>query len=145
VVDETHHLLPASLAAGELLPLGNGQSALHITARPNLVAPAVLQKTSLLVAIGEQAQALIEEFCQASGVTTPPMDPMRLEAGEALAWRPRVAGAHATDDGPFRLNIATAVKPAMCRPVVRATRARRVWRALGRYRRSGPQARPTEM
>jgi HAD superfamily hydrolase (TIGR01484 family) len=122
VVDETHHLLPASLAAGELLALGSGQSVLHITARPSLVAPAVLQKTSLLVAIGEQPQALIEEFCQVNGVTAPPMEPIRLEAGEALAWRPRVAGAHANatsadcaDAGPFRLNIATAAKPGSVR------------------------------
>lgn len=111
VVDETHHLLPASLAAGELLPLGNGQSVLHITAGPNLVAPEVLQKASLLVAIGEQPQALIEEFCQARGVTPPPMESMRFEAGEALAWRPRVTSAHVANGRPFRLNIASVAKP----------------------------------
>jgi hypothetical protein len=66
----------------------------------------MLQATSLFVAIGPNAQALIEEFCQVSGIAAPAMESMRLEAGEALAWRPRVADAR-----PFRLNIAAAAKP----------------------------------
>ncbi|MDB6092004.1 MAG: yhaX [Gammaproteobacteria bacterium] len=103
VVDETHHLMPASCPAGELLPLGNGHSVLHITVRPNFVPPEVLERTTLLVAIGEEWRSMIEEFCQVSGITLPPIEAMRLEAGEALAWRPRVAGAR-----PFRLNIAVA-------------------------------------
>lgn len=102
-IDETQHLLPAhgACASGELLAMGNGGSVLHITERPALVAREVLRATSLFLAIGTTAQALLEEFCRAGGVSVPAMKPTRLNSGEALAWRPAAANAR-----PFRLNIA---------------------------------------
>lgn len=99
-IDETQHLLPAHGASGELLAMGNGGSVLHITERPALVAREVLRATSLFLAIGTTAQALLEEFCRAGGVSVPATKPTRLNSGEALAWRPAVADAR-----PFRLNI----------------------------------------
>ncbi len=115
VIDETHHLLPANLAAGELLPVGNGQSVLHITVRPNLVPPEVLRATSLLIALGEQPQALVEEFCRMSGVMSPPMTALRLEPGEVLAWQPGSVAAR-----PFRLNITAAAPGPAARTVTGA-------------------------
>jgi hydroxymethylpyrimidine pyrophosphatase-like HAD family hydrolase len=103
VIDETHHLPPASCAYGELLPLGNGQSVLQITVRPSLVAPEALRAATLFIAIGATARPLLEEFCRASAIQLPPLESTGLEAGEALAWRPHVANAR-----PFRLNIAAA-------------------------------------
>jgi hypothetical protein len=111
VVDETHHLLPAGRASGDLLPLGNGQSVLHITVRPSLVAPEVLRSTTLLVAIGPTAQSLVAEFCRASGVAPPPLDSLHPGPGEALVWRPGVASAQAANARPLRLNIATSAVP----------------------------------
>lgn len=101
VIDETQDLLPAKGTASEVLALGAGDSVLHITARPALVAREVLSATSLFIAMGASGQALLEEFCQASGITAPVTKLSLASSGAALAWRPRVANAQ-----PFRLNIA---------------------------------------
>jgi hydroxymethylpyrimidine pyrophosphatase-like HAD family hydrolase len=100
-VDETHHLLPANSASGDLLPLGDGESVLHITERPTLVTREVLQETSLFVALGAKAQTLLDEFCQVRGLGRPETRFTTLRDGEALAWWPAEANAQ-----PFRLNIA---------------------------------------
>jgi len=106
VIDETQDLLPADSTATDLLPLGAGDSVLHITTRPGLVAREVLRATTLFIALGTSAQALLEEFCQASGVTPPAT---KLSAGSddtALAWRPGSANAQPGMGQPFRINIA---------------------------------------
>jgi len=100
-IDETHHLLPAKDAPGELLPMGDGESVLHITERPALVAREVVRATTLFIGIGAQAQALLDEFCQVRGVARPDTKFAPLKKNEALMWRP---GPNAQ---PFRLNIAS--------------------------------------
>lgn len=106
-IDETHHLLPANGASGELLPMGAGESVLHITERPSLVAREVVRATTLLMAIGAEAQTLLEEFCQVRGIARPDNPFAPLNKNEALLWRP---GAHAQ---PFRLNIASPQRDAV--------------------------------
>jgi HAD superfamily hydrolase (TIGR01484 family) len=106
VVDETQHLVPANGAAGkERLPIGNGQSVLHIAERPALVARRVLRATSLFIALGTAAPALLAEFSQVSGQARPETQ-VTLDEGAALAWRPGEPNAQ-----PFRLNTATPQHP----------------------------------
>jgi hydroxymethylpyrimidine pyrophosphatase-like HAD family hydrolase len=102
VVDETHDFLPANDAsgAGELLALGDAESVLHITERPNLVTPEVLRATSLFIALGGSPQTLLDEFCQVSGLERPVTGFAPPKNGAALAWRPA-----SRDARPFRLNI----------------------------------------
>jgi hydroxymethylpyrimidine pyrophosphatase-like HAD family hydrolase len=100
-VDETHHLLPANDTSGDLLLLGDGESVLHITEHPTLIAREVLRATSLFVALGSKAQTLLDEFCQAGGLSRPETGFTTLGEGEALAWWPAKANAQ-----PLRLNIA---------------------------------------
>jgi hypothetical protein len=100
-IDETQELLPADGSSSEVLPLGAGDSVLHITPRPALVAGEVLRATSLVIALGASGQALLEEFCQVSGVTAPATRLPPVSEGAALAWRPTSPNAQ-----PFRLNIA---------------------------------------
>ena len=104
-VDETHHLLPANDAATESIPLGNGESVLHITESPRLVAREVLDATSLFIAIGARGQSLLEEFCEVSGVTPPARQVAALDATAALVWRPKLPDAQ-----PFRLNTVARQK-----------------------------------
>jgi HAD superfamily hydrolase (TIGR01484 family) len=102
-IDDIAALLPTGDAATGVLPLGAGDSVLHITTRPALVAREVLRSTSLFIAMGVSMHALLEEFCQVSGVSAPPAPALfSTSDGAALAWRPKVAGAK-----PFRFNIAT--------------------------------------
>jgi hydroxymethylpyrimidine pyrophosphatase-like HAD family hydrolase len=81
------------------------RGTLYVTDRPGLMAAPVLAGIDLVVATGINPQGMIEEFCQVSGAAVPRMDPVRLQPGEALAWRPRLG--HCT---PFRLR--TAPSPA---------------------------------
>ena len=101
-VDEAHHLLSGNGTSEAVLPAANGESVLHITARPALLPPELLRSTSLFIAIGPTAHELLEEFSQASGIGHAATKLTGLQAGEALAWRPRARGAQ-----PFRLNIGT--------------------------------------
>ena len=100
-IDESHHLLPANGASSELLPMGEGESVLHITERPALVAREVVKATTLFMAIGAAAQTLLEEFCQVRGIARPDGQLAPLKKNQALLWRP---GPNAQ---PFRLNIAS--------------------------------------
>jgi len=100
-IDDIAALLPTGDAKTGVLPLGAGDSVLHITTRPALVAREVLRSTSLVIAIGASRLALLEEFCQVSGINPPATQLAPSSDGAALAWRPKVAGAK-----PFRLNIA---------------------------------------
>jgi HAD superfamily hydrolase (TIGR01484 family) len=102
---ETQDLLPAQATASDILALGGGDSVLHITTRPALVASEVLRTTSLFIALGPSGQALLQEFCQASGMT-PPAARLPVTASDgaaALAWRPKGPNGRL-----FRLNIATS-------------------------------------
>lgn len=101
VIDDLAALLPTGDAATGVLPLGAGDSVLHMTTRPTRVAREVLRSTSLFIAVGASRHALLEEFCQVSGVHPPATQPPSSSEGDALAWRPRMAGAK-----PFRLNTA---------------------------------------
>jgi hydroxymethylpyrimidine pyrophosphatase-like HAD family hydrolase len=117
VIDESHHLLPANGTRGELLPMSEGESVLHITERPALVAREVVRATTLFMAIGAEAQALLEEFCQVRGIARPASAASPLRKNQALLWRP------GSDVQPFRLNIAPRQRDAvavMPPPVVEA-------------------------
>jgi hypothetical protein len=93
-IDETQDLLPADGTASDVLPIGTGDSVLHITPRPALVAREVLRATTLVIALGASGQALLEEFCQVSGVTPPATRLPPVSEGAALAWRPERSGGN---------------------------------------------------
>jgi hypothetical protein len=96
IVDETHHLLPASWnAAAQLVP-----QELHgmmlITVHPDHVLDAVLQAVDVIVVVGPGAQETIATFSRTLGQDPPPVPPDRLGAGEAIAWWRR------SGEPPFR-------------------------------------------
>ena len=88
VVDEAHHLMPATWTpAPQALPQRPG-GMLFITVHPELLAPVVLQAVDLLLAVGATPEKTVEGYCKAVGKTPPPLKPLELATGEALAWRP---------------------------------------------------------
>lgn len=86
LVDEAHHLLPASwvpaLAAlpGQLEQLG------LITVHPDQVSPAVLQAVNTVVAVGPTPQSTLQEFAAAVGEAAPTV-PTSPEPGQVTVWR----------------------------------------------------------
>jgi HAD superfamily hydrolase (TIGR01484 family) len=102
VIDDTQRLLPAAQESRQGgLPLRNGESVLHITARPAQISREVLRSTSLVIALGTEGTTLLREFARVSGMAAPSVKLNQLSADEAVAWRPNVPGAE-----PFRINIA---------------------------------------
>ena len=55
---------------------------------------------NLLLAAGHSPERLIQEFCQKTQIACPSVDPVNLQTGEVLAWRPKARTA-----APFRLKI----------------------------------------
>jgi HAD superfamily hydrolase (TIGR01484 family) len=75
-------------------------SMLQISARPNLLTREALAEVNLLLVTGHSPEQLIQEFCQVTQTPAPRIDPVSLQKGEVLAWRPGIRGA-----APFRLRI----------------------------------------
>jgi hydroxymethylpyrimidine pyrophosphatase-like HAD family hydrolase/energy-coupling factor transporter ATP-binding protein EcfA2 len=102
VVDEAHHLLPASWEPGSLaLPPGFDRVAL-ITVHPDQVAPAVLRLIDTVVAVGQSPEGTLGRFRAARGEGPPAGRPVTLEAGEVLFW------SASAGPEPFRLRVAPA-------------------------------------
>jgi hydroxymethylpyrimidine pyrophosphatase-like HAD family hydrolase len=100
VVDETHHLMPASWEPAVLaLPQVLDRTVL-ITVHPNQVAPAVLAAVDTVVAVGPAPGETLGQFAEALGQPPPVLPDGSPGAGEVVAWF-RHAGA-----APFPLRLA---------------------------------------
>jgi HAD superfamily hydrolase (TIGR01484 family) len=92
VVDEAHHLLPASWdLAPVILPQGM-YGILMITVQPEHVTPAILSIVDTMIAVGASPEHTIRVFCEALGQAPPALNPVALNTGEALVWS-RQSGA----------------------------------------------------
>ncbi len=91
VLDEAHHLAPASLGPDGVALPRDARGLMLITVHPDHVATAVLAVVDLVVAVGEAPQRTLAAFATALGKEAPAVHLDRLEAGEAVAWRPATA------------------------------------------------------
>jgi hypothetical protein len=98
LIDETHHLLPASWAPAPLTLRERVHGLMLITVHPDHVAKVVLTSVDLILAIGEAPGETLRMFSATLGEGTPPVTNARLQAGEAIAWWLRPAA----DPFPFR-------------------------------------------
>jgi hydroxymethylpyrimidine pyrophosphatase-like HAD family hydrolase len=93
IIDEAHHLMPASLQGlAQLLP-EEIPAAIFITVHPEAVSLDVLDAVEVVVALGDKAPDVIEKFCAATGVAAPASLPVPA-LDEVVIWRPR------SDDAP---------------------------------------------
>lgn len=88
VIDEVHHLLPATWQPPAGILPEHLYSTLMVTVHPELLDPSLLKRVTTMVAIGPEASRTLRDFAQAAGINLPPLDSTPLEAGEALAWTP---------------------------------------------------------
>jgi HAD superfamily hydrolase (TIGR01484 family) len=102
VIDEAHHLLPASWQpTAAALPQGLDRLML-ITVHPRHVSPAVLATVDTVVAVGDDPGETLRQFCAAVGEKTPPLPggvKGDAESGDVVVWRRR------TGAGPFRMHV----------------------------------------
>jgi hydroxymethylpyrimidine pyrophosphatase-like HAD family hydrolase len=101
VLDEAHHLLPATWDPAVLtLPEGLGELML-LTVHPDRLARAVLRHVTHVVAVGEAPGEPVGRFARAAGQRLPARELPALQPGEVLVW-PLRAGA------PRRVRVAPA-------------------------------------
>ncbi|HEU0030679.1 MAG TPA: HAD-IIB family hydrolase [Kofleriaceae bacterium] len=89
VVDEAHHLLPASWEPAAEMAL-RPHGTLYVTVHPTSVAPAIIKTLDTLVAVGEQPTDSVYELSQLAEVPCPRLAAIpnggKLGTGQALYW-----------------------------------------------------------
>lgn len=91
VIDEAHHLLPASWSPADLTVPAELQGVVLITVHPDRVSGAALAAVDLVIAIGDAPDGTMRGFSEAVGESAPAIRPGALRPGEAIGWwrRPR--------------------------------------------------------
>lgn len=87
VIDEAHHLLPASWAAGTIKASGQFQNTIFITVHPAQVTILALDAIATLIVTGEEPEKTIKDYCQSLNESTPSVPYKKLLPGEAIGWR----------------------------------------------------------
>jgi HAD superfamily hydrolase (TIGR01484 family) len=100
VVDEAHHLLPASWEPGALTFPGELTRTVFVTVHPDQITSSAVESAGTVIAVGANPETTIKLFCKASGDRPPKMEPVVLESGEVLLWMRKKGKA------PFRLKVA---------------------------------------
>ena len=88
VVDEAHHLLPASWHAAALTLPRELDGILFVTVHPELMATPALTALDLMIAVGTSPENRIHAWSAMLGLQPAGLEATTLESGEALAWRP---------------------------------------------------------
>jgi hypothetical protein len=100
VVDEAHHVLPASWDPGRLvLPQDFGGTIL-ITLNPSRLATPVVATVDTVIAVGARPVATLADFARAIDRPLPAGGPDTLDSGQVLVWL-RDGG-----EAPFRVSVA---------------------------------------
>jgi HAD superfamily hydrolase (TIGR01484 family) len=94
VVDEAHHLIPATRAPAEGISF-RPHGTIYITVHPGSVAAPILETLDTLVVFGADPDETVREFCSAAGVSRPkPCKLDKLPPGSALYWHIGTKHAH---------------------------------------------------
>ncbi|MET0412306.1 MAG: HAD-IIB family hydrolase [Polyangiaceae bacterium] len=88
IVDETHHLAPRD-AAPRAGNASDWVNTVFVTVHPKHVAPSLLQRVDVMIAIGQAPAETIGEFAQAVDEAPPDVNQDPLASGEAIVWRRR--------------------------------------------------------
>ena len=87
IVDEAHHLLPASWGhAASVLPHQLHETIL-VTVHPDHVAPAILAPIDIVVAIGHSPEKTLEEFARVTGKAIAWPAALAYQAGRVVVWQ----------------------------------------------------------
>jgi len=102
VVDEAHHLLPASSDTAALTLPRELDGVFFITIQPEHMAAPALSAIDLMIAVGGSPENRVRAWGTMLGRQPAGLEPTTLEPGEALAWR------RGEDSPPFRFQIAAS-------------------------------------
>ena len=86
VIEEAHHLLPATWAAADLALPPSLREILLITVHPDHVAPAVLSTVDVVIAVGGSPKDTLQNFAAAVGELHLLPDEVTNSGGDVTCW-----------------------------------------------------------
>lgn len=86
ILDETHHLLPASWEPAQMASLDALQRTLFITVHPDQVVPPALKSVGIVLAVGKDPQDTFALFGKPLQIPPPSMGPNEFGADSAVLW-----------------------------------------------------------
>ena len=101
-VDEAHHLLPADWQPARQAMTEVITSMIFVTVHPESLARTVLEKIDVVAVMGEAPELRIAPVAAQSMSSVGPLNPARLETGEALVWLKRAG------EPPFKLRASVS-------------------------------------
>jgi HAD superfamily hydrolase (TIGR01484 family) len=84
VVDEAHHLMPATWDPATMTLPQQGQGMLYITVHPESLAPGLFGSVDVLLGVGTEPARTAADYCRVVGCPAPDVAPTPLEPGEVL-------------------------------------------------------------
>jgi len=100
IIDEAHHLLPATWEPGSLATQEALKCTALITVHPDQVHPAPLRAIGTILAVGGSPDETIERFCKSLAEPVPAPSGITLDAGEVLLWQRQVGAT------PLKVRVA---------------------------------------
>jgi len=97
ILDEAHHLMPASRDGTSLALPDSDTGTIMITVHPDSIAPKALANVKIVLALGPQADEVITRFCDAVGEAHP-LNLSAPEGDKVLFW-------HRDEDGPRAISV----------------------------------------
>jgi HAD superfamily hydrolase (TIGR01484 family) len=92
IVDEAHHLLPASWHPASHNLLQDLFGVILVTVHPDRLTNAVLSTINTLIAVGDRPSETVTAFARQAGMSPPPMTEGDLEQHEVLLWFSKSSG-----------------------------------------------------
>jgi hypothetical protein len=86
VIDEAHHLLPSAWNGARLVLPQEFAATILIAVEPEHVAVEALHGIDYVLALGDEADRLVESFCKAVGEAAPSPFGQTIDRGQALLW-----------------------------------------------------------
>ncbi len=103
VIDEVHHLLPASWQPAHSALLQQLNQLLMLTVHPGAVSPHVLGLVDTVVAVGAGPEQTLNEFCQAAKTCPGRFAGVQAAADEVVAWTKGGGAPRAVKPAPSHL------------------------------------------
>ncbi|MDQ6708772.1 MAG: HAD-IIB family hydrolase [Acidobacteriota bacterium] len=100
VVDEAHHLLPASEGPSGLILPQQITGMMLITVDPDHILPSMVAEVDTLIAVGENIGDSFRSFCAKSGEKSCPPCPDIQQRGQAIYW------SRASGEPPIQFSVA---------------------------------------
>jgi hydroxymethylpyrimidine pyrophosphatase-like HAD family hydrolase len=99
IVDEAHHVLPASWEPAAVTLPKSIDRMIYITVEPKAVTRSVLSTINAVIAIGGEPKKIFTELSEAVAENPPALDHAELDKGEVFVW------LKAKKEDPFKIKV----------------------------------------